>query len=426
VFIEQAVFTSALTDRSGGYHLVARSRGVCDADARELSVWGPSHDSLLDPGPCGASVNFFPLPSGASCISKTGTAGGEYSGRGGYRIYTQCLLVPPEVLDRFAGNPFAVLRAALAAGVLRAFDEPPELLPPVRLGGRSPAVDQTLVAQVTKELGPSRLARLIKAALESPALGVASTVKADSLFCALINCLPVEQRRQFTFATGLRYSPQRPFRLITLPRDPAEQRALGRRADLEMLDLTTEGGPLGSLQGWAADVARYLAAGKFAAMARAIEGNDAPRPVSPGRASSAAVALAPRRPPSDTAPITETAVLRPASTTTVITPAEPSISVPNRAARPSGPDDSGNVDLLGRLDDCVFAALGGRPEGAAELRRLWPELSQRIHPALLEESREQYVRHVIQTWRSCLAASPLDTRRARWALDVLAELFGDG
>ena len=47
VQIEQAIFTSAKSDRASGYHLVSRSPGITEADARDLASWGPSHDSLL-------------------------------------------------------------------------------------------------------------------------------------------------------------------------------------------------------------------------------------------------------------------------------------------------------------------------------------------------------------------------------------------
>ena len=45
-------------------------------------------------------------------MSKSVAAGPEYSGRGGWRVFTQCLVVPADDLARFANNPFAVLRAA--------------------------------------------------------------------------------------------------------------------------------------------------------------------------------------------------------------------------------------------------------------------------------------------------------------------------
>lgn len=107
--VQQAIFTSAKTDRSAGYQILAASPGLAESDRRELAAWGPSHDSLLDTGPDALSVNFFPLPSGSFCVSRTTPAGWEYSGRGGYRIYTHCLIASPEVLWQFANHPLALL-----------------------------------------------------------------------------------------------------------------------------------------------------------------------------------------------------------------------------------------------------------------------------------------------------------------------------
>ncbi len=105
--IEQVIFTSLERGRETGCQVAARSVGVCEADARELVAWEPSRDSMPEMGPGAESFNFHPLPSGAYCISHTIPVGRENSGQ---QTYTHCLLVPPEVLARFANNPFALLR----------------------------------------------------------------------------------------------------------------------------------------------------------------------------------------------------------------------------------------------------------------------------------------------------------------------------
>ena len=156
--IEQAVFTSAETDRSAGYQVVATSPGVREADAQELAVWGPSHDALLDSSPGAVSFNFHPLSSGNYCVGRTVPSGWEYSGRGGARVYTQCLIVSPGVLLRFACNPFALIRAALAGGALRLYREVPKTLEPLRLAGRAAPVDLTLLARLAANPGPDWLA----------------------------------------------------------------------------------------------------------------------------------------------------------------------------------------------------------------------------------------------------------------------------
>lgn len=217
--IEQAVFTSARTQRSAGYQLVAVSPGVSESDARELSIWGPSHDSLSDDDPAAESVNFHHLPSGAYCVSKTLAAGSEYSERGGRQIYTQCLVVPAPILARFGNNPFALLSTADAQGSLEVHRKVPRTLEPIRLSGCAKFVDEHLLAQLADEWGADQLGMLIKETLEHRHLGLAVGARAPSLIAGLLNCFPVECRTRFSFSTGLKCSPRRPFRIVRLPAD---------------------------------------------------------------------------------------------------------------------------------------------------------------------------------------------------------------
>src|SRR3569623_648025 len=124
--IEQAIFTSVKRTRLDGYQLATASRGITAEISRELTIWGPAHDSLWDMRRDARSVNFFPLTIGGYCLSITTVAGAEYSGRGGGRIYTQMFVLPPEVLARFANDPFHVLRALAASGRLLVPDKVPE------------------------------------------------------------------------------------------------------------------------------------------------------------------------------------------------------------------------------------------------------------------------------------------------------------
>lgn len=237
-WIEQAVFTSAETDRLAGYQVVATSPGVSEADARQIAVWGPSHDALLESSPSAVSYNFHPLSGGSYCVSRTTSAGREYSGRGGARIYTQCLIVPPSTLARFANNPFALLRAALAAGVLLLHDKVPERLEPLRLAGRAAVVDQALLARLCANPGPDWLASLVEAALTSATVAVTAGPSAEHLIAGLVNCLPPECRLQFSFSTGLKFSLRRPFRVIALAEDEEERHRVKRLYDVAVLDVS--------------------------------------------------------------------------------------------------------------------------------------------------------------------------------------------
>lgn len=146
--IEQAVFTSAATSAGDGYRLVANSPGVTAEDAHELTVWGPSHHSLCDHSPTAISINFQRLQSGNYCISRTANAGSEYSRRQGPRVYTQFLVVNADTFARFANNPFALIRAATAQGRMQPLEQVPRKLEPLRLAGKSVAVDHSVVSEL--------------------------------------------------------------------------------------------------------------------------------------------------------------------------------------------------------------------------------------------------------------------------------------
>ena len=288
--IEQAVFTSIETGDSTGYHVVARSPGVCPSDARELCAWGPTHDSILDrwqtgmsappsgePAPPSgevASFNFHPLPSGLYCISRTILAGaneerseeseateerrgsavglkparqphGEGRGERGDgrgagadvllsplsplpsslsappRADTHCLLVPPELLARFGNNPWAVIDAAWSRGLWQA---------------------QTLLERLAADPGPDAVAALVQAARGAVCLAIAGAADVASLMEGLFHCLPVECRLEFSFTTGLKFSPRRPFRMVAVPDDPAGRQWIASYPNVVVLDVAPKRG----------------------------------------------------------------------------------------------------------------------------------------------------------------------------------------
>jgi hypothetical protein len=238
--MEQAIFTSAETNRASGYHLVCRSSGIGEVEARELTAWAPSHDSLLVQAASARSINFFALASGAFCASRTVTAGQEYSERGGWRVLTKCLVVSAADLARFANNAFAVVRAALAAG---AFDIPaalPQTLLPITLSGRSAKVDHTVLYRLASCIQADDLVRLITSIFERRQLIVATDIDPELLVAGIVNTLPLDRRLEFSFSTGLRHAKQRPFRLVVLPLSAIEELKHAAHAGVEVVSVKRE------------------------------------------------------------------------------------------------------------------------------------------------------------------------------------------
>lgn len=457
--IEQAIFTSAQTERAAGYQLVAQSPGIGTADLRELAAWGPSHDSLLETGADAVSVNFHPLPSGAYCISKTTPGGSEYSGRVGQKVYTQCLVVPADVLARFGNNPFALLTAAFAQGSLRVYEQLPVELQPFRLVGKAGVVDQALLSQLMVDPGMSWLGALLEAAVSSPALAIVAGQQRQRLIAGLINCLPPECRTRFSFTSGLRYSPRRPFRVFCLSDDPAEQRRLVRQSEATLLEFSGKPPKQFTVTGgWGGFVACALAAGKTAFLSGQLA---APRPQLTVADLTAlgnrllekmalSTAAADAVPPSRAPPASDlcqaagagAAPQRPADPAGDLLRAD---AAHRRFEEPTGSaaaldgsslccgpsqwlsaDSPEMLETLEVLDDTVFEAIAGKPGAMDRLRALWPKALSRLRPEMVDESREQYLRHALRVWRDCVEGEHIhNPALAIKALDVVVLLFDE-
>lgn len=555
MLIEQAIFTSTRTDQATGYQLVARSANVCEQDARELSVRGPSHDSLWDAS-TGTSVNFFALPSGLYCVGRTVAAGSEYSNRGGRRIYTQCLLVPPDDLARFGNNPFALLRAALAQGSLEVHRNVAPRLEPFRLPGRAAVVDEALLLELSAGAA-QQVASLMQAILQHDRVGVAAGRQNERYLTGLLNCLPLECRAELSFSTMLSYSPRRPFRLIGLPEDGPELRRAQSKARLPIWRAQpARNGHSAVTHPWAVLTGELLAHGRITPLAKALSR------ARPGLTLSRLDQLAEELRPQLHSALGEAESIRAAETVSAPTPAllakmtarlredssgsdtwqmwqrthqaclnggdqdltaelvvracqifgvrstpesehvarirqllrdqlqrDPAVfrhtlrclqtlkSVFNRdfwlqiargieyesqqqpgdtasqespvprsvapsafavRARAGGSDEaaprpamatcrqpSEAIELLEQLDDAVFDAVAGK-EGAFEtLQQLWPEVLAQLGPEPIEESREQYLRHAIDTWRDCFEGEAArDAQRAARLIEIITLMLG--
>jgi hypothetical protein len=213
VWAEQAVFTSLPRRGKSGYHLVARSAGVTDLEARAVATWSPSHGALIIDATNRTSVNYHSLPGGRFALSRTCAGPAEYSGRGGCQLYTLILIVDEKMLRRAGNQPWALLRVALALGYLHYRAEPEASLTPIRLCATYQTHDQAHWSERALALG-----------LESPGLLVDRLMKGETVELAydgdrtllaecLIAMVPPEIRPQISFATSLRPSRVRPYQL---------------------------------------------------------------------------------------------------------------------------------------------------------------------------------------------------------------------
>jgi len=447
--VEQAVFTSAETNRLAGYQVVGRSPGVCEADARELAVWGPSHDSLLELGPEAVSLNFHPLPSGAFCISRTTAAGWEYSSRGGHRVYTQCLVVPLEVLRRFANNPLALMRAALAGGMLEVHQGVSRRLEPLQLAGGAAPVDQTLLARLAASPGPQAMAALVQVALDSVCLAVAGRPSAEELITGLLNCLPPECRTEFSFSTGLKFSSRRPFRIVALSGDPAERRWIAHHQNVTVWESPENGSPESMpVDGWARFIDRVLTSGRTSFLATQLSKRRfhlAPNDLSALGLQlleelDASALQSDHRPaaveshdPGAGVPAAATqgsdGLTRAHAAHCRFAKSSATAREELKAAAPSQTLGAGLPEVqekLERLDDVVYEAIDGRATALEQLETLWPEVLAELGDELVAESREQYLRYALAIWEDSLGPDGVrNPARAMRALDVLCLLFAE-
>jgi hypothetical protein len=443
--VEQAIFTSVETGCQTGYQVVASSTEICAADVHELAVWEPSRDSMLEPDTEPESFNFHPLPSGTYCVSRSTPGGWEHDGA--QRTYTHCLLVPPEVLARFANNPFALIQAMSEHGLWQHGGAPCLRLESFSPPGGAAPVDQTLLRQLAVDPGPERMAALVQQARSAVCLAIAGACRPASLMAGLFSCLPPECRLEFSFSTGLKFSPRRPFRMVALSDDPAERLWVAGYPNVVVLELRKDAAPqLIPLDGWAALIERTLTADHIPFLAAQISKrrfdlalNDLPalglqllesldsaefrgddgiqvpvHEVAQQPSAEESVAAGGGRTHAAHRQFEKSAAPRPATL--------PPVAPPDHGALHS-PEV---LEKLEYLDDLVYEAISGQTTSLERLRTAWPRLCSELSDDDLVESREQYLRYALSIWTECVDAGAIrNPTRAIQALDVLCLLFGD-
>lgn len=447
MLIEQAVFTSDQTTAGSGYQLAARSPGITDDQARELAIWGPSHDALNPNSGGQSSVNFHRVPCGTCCVSKTVAAGEEYSGRGGPRIYTQFFLVPDALFARFSNNPFSILKAAWAKGILVVHDRPPEKLDPFTLAGRTPTVDEGLLAQWADQLGPSGVGQLVAGAISPGIKMIAGVSNYETLFGGLLNCMPVECRPEMSFTSGLRHSPRRAFHLGPLAGDQSDVRRAARDPGVTLIDLSVDCSEVEPC-GWAKYVAECVRRDQLSALVTQLQqsrpaltlnnldqlGNELLQQL-PG--ASFAISTAPQASPADQSKPHSTRLLRTdPPTRNHQTPAPvpshfvgeighvlpsqslpaPSFTLTDGSQAPiDRKENPTTMELLQRLDEIIYTAIVGSSSASGSIAAVWKQLSTQLPAQSVALVRNEYLRYAIALWH----VSDGGVRQPERAIDVL-------
>lgn len=242
IVLQQALFTSLQAGENEGYQIAGHSPGVAGATHRELTAWGPSHDSL-QAGVSESSINAHTLSDGRYCLSLTRTTSGEYSGRG-TNVATSMLIADREAVALCGSHPLRLLEAALAAGWTSG-----ETSEEITLLGRSQPVHLEAVAEACGVFGPQTLAALVERVQRDEPLGIVLDQDQRLLIDALFSLLATELRPTITFTTGLLPSAKRAFRLHLLRPESDLKHLFTRVTGGQLLDLaagelqpTTDGG----------------------------------------------------------------------------------------------------------------------------------------------------------------------------------------
>lgn len=221
------------------YHYLAVSRNIPDEDLAEISAWAARSGDLLGDGNEAVSCNFHPLPSGDFCLSRTARLPVCHTDKKENDFlksesFTHGVILPNALLKDYANNALAVYRHFTHLGLWDAGVEvasqllvcqksclPSETLPVMKtleVDGSSVMVHTENIYRCGRILGTRRLVQVLDQMLGSVSMLVAIHsdlgVTAEDVFEALLEMLPLSVRLEFSFATSLKFSAQRPFNLL--------------------------------------------------------------------------------------------------------------------------------------------------------------------------------------------------------------------
>ncbi|MEW4569357.1 hypothetical protein AB1L88_15945 [Tautonia sp. JC769] len=217
MWVDQAIYTSLPRSGREGYHVVGRSRGVSETEARILASWCPSHGALLTDEANRASLNIHPLLEGRMAVSRSSEGPPEYSGRGGRQIYTHALIFDAQTLQRSGIPPISLYLDALALGVFHYRPEPDAVLGEVELGDCHRALLGKPSGHQGAPISPHELAALRERLASGTPVELHHRDNRVRFIEQLLGALPNGLAASISFSTSLKPSTARPFALCLVP-----------------------------------------------------------------------------------------------------------------------------------------------------------------------------------------------------------------
>jgi hypothetical protein len=235
VVCEQAVYTCVCTASSKGYRIIAASSGLPPHECGEILRCTPGVGGLCVDSPEAVGTSFFHLGDGRYAVLHTCHAGKEPTGRGGRRTYTRIIVVEADGLRRFKNNPFALVRAAAAAGMLAV-----DLKTDVTLSQMILAPEWGHASPGFEFAGSSVSEKWIAHVCDCLLLGkpavVSAGVEIQAMTELILLAVPAPMRPEISFSEGVTFSVSRPHRLIVLANVESQTRDRITGTDYVFLD----------------------------------------------------------------------------------------------------------------------------------------------------------------------------------------------
>ncbi|MDO4630043.1 MAG: hypothetical protein Q4C70_12750 [Planctomycetia bacterium] len=241
---------------------LAISRGIERMDLAEIRNWSAGSDDLISSAPLACSWNFHPLPSGKFCLSRTSRLALLFPKENSHQVFTHGILIPPEFLKDYANNAISLCHHLEKLGLWRAglevmrqlwdgetggrtHSEPisnAEIMPVLRtltMDGGAEAVRLETLNAFARTTGIRRFSAILDQILGNFTTVLTGNAVPEMMMEALLDVLPVGCRTDFSFSTGLKFSPKRLFRVVFVGNSASEQDNVRYRYNLPMISTTS-------------------------------------------------------------------------------------------------------------------------------------------------------------------------------------------